>query len=130
MVENERIGKGREWELKKTETLCPYCGVGCNIILYTKNNRIVRVASPENSFNEGWLCVKGRFGFDFVNSDKRLKVPLIKKDGALREATWEEALDYVTSRLGEVKEKYGSKAVGGFASAKCTNEENYLLRSS
>jgi formate dehydrogenase alpha subunit len=127
MIENERMGKGREWELKRTETVCPYCGVGCNIVLHTKNNMVVRVTSPEDSPNEGWLCVKGRFGFDFVNSEERLKVPLTRKDGVLKEATWDEALEYVASRLNDIKKKHGSDAIGGFASAKCTNEENYLF---
>ncbi|MDY6984959.1 MAG: formate dehydrogenase subunit alpha [Candidatus Thermoplasmatota archaeon] len=128
IVENNRKGKGREWELKKTETVCPYCGVGCNITLHTKGNRIVKVSSPENSLNEGWLCVKGRFGFDFVNSEERLKKPLIRENGAFREATWDEALSYVASRLKEIIKDHGSDAVGGFASAKCTNEENYLFQ--
>jgi len=128
IVENKREGKGREWELKKTETICPYCGVGCNITLHTKDNRIVRVSSPESSLNEGWLCVKGRFGFDFVNSEERLKKPLIKESGAFREATWDEALSYIALRLKEIIKDYGGNAVGGFSSAKCTNEENYLFQ--
>jgi predicted molibdopterin-dependent oxidoreductase YjgC len=128
MVENEREGKGREWELKETKTVCPYCGVGCSITLHVKDNRIVKVSSPADSLHGGWLCVKGRFGFDFVNSEERLKAPLIRKDGVLKEAGWDEALDYVASKLLEIKKRYGSSAIGGFSSAKCTNEENYLFQ--
>jgi predicted molibdopterin-dependent oxidoreductase YjgC len=78
--------------------------------------------------NRGQLCVKGRFGFDFVESPKRLTTPLIKKDGAFKEATWDEALDLVAARLKEIREKNGSDAIGCLSSAKCTNEENYLLQ--
>lgn len=128
MIENERVGKGREWDLKKTTTVCPYCGVGCDITLYTKDNKVVKVTSPEESVNDGWLCIKGRFGFDFINSEDRLKTPLIRMDGVLKEVSWDEAVDFVASKLLEIKESYGSSAIGGFASAKCTNEENYLFQ--
>jgi formate dehydrogenase alpha subunit len=128
MVENGRAGKGREWELKKTKTVCPYCGVGCNITVHTKGSRIVKVTSSKDSPNDGWLCVKGRFGLDFVNSEERIRKPLIRENGVLREAGWDEALNYVASKLKEIKEKYGSDAIGGLSSAKCTNEENYLFQ--
>ena len=78
--------------------------------------------------NFGSLCVKGRFGFDFLNSPDRLKRPLIKKNGKFEEVSWEEALDFVAKKLKEVKEKYGSDSIGVFASARITNEENYVLQ--
>jgi NADH-quinone oxidoreductase subunit G len=78
--------------------------------------------------NNGHLCVKGRFGFDFVQSDKRLTTPLIKKNGVLEEASWDEALDLVATRLTEIKAKYGPDSIGSLSSAKCTNEENYLMQ--
>ncbi|MEW6681178.1 MAG: molybdopterin-dependent oxidoreductase, partial [bacterium] len=121
--------KGRHWETKKTETICPYCGCGCKIILETKENTVVNVSSDNN------LCVKGRFGFDFINHKERLKKPLIsQEEGArgqerrFREVEWGEALDFVAKRLFEIKEKYGANAIGGFASAKATNEENFLFQ--
>jgi len=128
ITEKERKGKGREWEFEKTVTTCPYCGVGCQLVLHTKNNRVVKVSSPPNALNQGWLCLKGRFGLEFINSEDRLTSPLIKKNGEFRELSWDEALDIMASKLKEIKEAHGSDAIGGFSSAKCTNEENYLFQ--
>ena len=82
----------------------------------------------EEGPNKGHLCVKGRFGFDFVQSSKRLTKPLIRKNGKLEEAEWGETLDYVAKRLSEIKEKSGPDSIMAFSSAKCTNEENYLMQ--
>jgi formate dehydrogenase alpha subunit len=129
LTERSRIGKGREWELKKVETICSYCGVGCTLILNIKDGEIVRVTSDlEAGVNRGNLCVKGKFGFDYVHSPDRLTEPLIKENGNFRKASWDEALDRVASGLKKVKKKHGPHAIGVFASAKCTNEENYLLQ--
>jgi len=130
LVEKSRIRAVRNWELKKTQTICPYCGVGCTLELHTYKNRIVNVTAPDGvGVNQGSLCVKGRFGVaEFVNSSERLRKPLIRRDGKLEEASWDEALKTVASRLKEIKEKYGGQALGFFSSAKCTNEENYLLQ--
>lgn len=129
LTEKERIGKGREWEFKKVSTICPYCGCGCGIILYIKDNKTVKVSGDEsNPVNEGWLCVKGKFGADFVNSEDRLKKPLIRKNGKLVECGLEEALDFIANKLKEIKQKYGSDSIAGISSAKCTNEENYLFQ--
>ncbi|MEW6679598.1 MAG: formate dehydrogenase subunit alpha, partial [bacterium] len=121
--------KGRHWETKKTETICPYCGCGCPIILETKGNTIINVSSNNN------LCIKGRFGFDFVNHKERLKKPLISQGSGVKgqgskfkEVEWGEALDFVAKRFLKIKEKYGADAMGGFASAKVTNEENFLFQ--
>ena len=144
------LGKGRPDELKEIDTVCPYCGTGCNITVQAKGNEIARVISKETAWNEGWLCVKGRFGYRFVNSPDRLTKPLIRiapKAGAgmknreagekrhlmpdtssFREASWDEALDLVTSRLGEIKTLHGPDAIAGLASARCTNEENYAFQ--
>jgi predicted molibdopterin-dependent oxidoreductase YjgC len=78
--------------------------------------------------NEGWLCVKGRFGYEFVGSPERLKTPLVRKDGKLVKASWGEALDYTAKRLSDIKEKHGPDSIGGLSSARCTNEENYLFQ--
>jgi len=122
------IGKGRQKDIKKVDTICPYCGCGCNITLHVSRNEIIRVTSSANTINEGWLCVKGRFGFDFVSSPDRLKNPLIKENGVFKEVSWQEALVYVADRFKQIKEKYSPNAIAGLSSARCTNEENYLFQ--
>jgi len=125
----EKLSKyrGRVWETDRTVTVCPYCGVGCEIQLHTKNNEVVGVTSDAGSgVNHGNLCVKGRFGYGFVNHPDRLKTPLIKKKGKLAEASWDEAIDLVAKQLSGIKKKHGSDSIAALSSAKCTNEENYL----
>jgi len=122
-------GAGRSWELRRAETICPYCGCGCTLVLDLADGRIVRSrGEPGVGVNDGLLCVKGRFGFDFVHHPERLKRPLIRKHGLLVESDWDEALDYVARRLTEIKQQHGADAIGGLASAKCTNEENYIMQ--
>jgi predicted molibdopterin-dependent oxidoreductase YjgC len=121
-------GKGRLQNTRAVDTVCPYCGTGCNITAHVKNNEIVRITSKPGTWNEGWLCVKGRFGYDFVKSPERLTTPLIKRAGRLEEATWEEALALVADRLQEIRGRYGADAIGGLSSARCTNEENYAFQ--
>jgi len=121
--------QGRSWEFRKVETTCPYCGVGCQIELNIKNDRIVKVYGVDNgSPNRGHLCVKGRFGLDYVHHKERLTTPMIKKKGKFIEASWEEALELVAHRFKELKDEYGSDSLAGLSSAKCTNEENYLFQ--
>jgi predicted molibdopterin-dependent oxidoreductase YjgC len=91
-------------------------------------NEVVRVTSRPDTINEGWLCVKGRFGYNFINSPDRLKTPLIKKGGKFIEASWDEAFGYIAERLSAIKQKDGPDAIGGLSSARCTNEENYLFQ--
>jgi predicted molibdopterin-dependent oxidoreductase YjgC len=123
------LGKAANWEMEKESSICIYCGVGCKIDFYkNKKGELVKAMGNDEGPNKGHLCVKGRFGFDFVQSPKRLTKPLIKKNGAFEEATWDEALDLVATRLTEIKEKYGADSIGALSSAKCTNEENYLLQ--
>lgn len=130
LVEKPREGKGKIFHLKKTETVCAYCGVGCELMLYTDSkNRIVWAKGKQDSpVNRGRLCVKGRYGFEYVNSPERLTKPLIKENGKFREAEWDEALDYVAKRLKEIKEKYGPDSIGLLGSSRCTNEDNYVLQ--
>jgi len=110
-------------------TTCPYCGVGCALNLHIKDDFIYRVASPFDSpTNHGNLCVKGRFGYDYVHSKDRLTKPLMRKNGELIPATWDEAMGHVASRLLEIRDKYGPDSIGFLVSAKCTNEENYLMQ--
>jgi predicted molibdopterin-dependent oxidoreductase YjgC len=128
---SEKVGRfqGREWELKKVASICPYCGVGCTLILNVRDNRVLKVTSDrEQGVNKGWTCVKGRFGFDYIHSPDRLTDPLIKEGGQFRKASWDESLDVAARGLKKVKEQYGPDAIGVLVSAKCTNEENYLLQ--
>jgi len=114
---------------KEVKTICPYCGVGCQMVLGIRQDRIVKVLGDLTyPVNQGSLCVKGRFGLDFASSEDRLKTPLIKKNGKFVEATWDEALDLVASRFKEIKKKHGGQAMAGLCSAKATNEENYLFQ--
>ncbi|RKY09290.1 MAG: formate dehydrogenase subunit alpha [Planctomycetota bacterium] len=131
LYERAARGKSQCKDLQRTRTTCVYCGVGCQIDLNinARTNEIVRVTSPTGVIpNNGNLCVKGRFGMDFVGSDKRLNVPLVKKNDKLEEVGWDEAIDYVAKRLNEIKAKYGADSIAGLSSAKCTNEENYVFQ--
>ncbi len=114
---------------RKVKTTCPYCGVGCQIEALVQNDKIVRVNGVEGVMpNDGRLCIKGRFGYDYVGSDLRLKKPLIKKDGVFVESEWDEALDLIAQKFNDIKEKHGSSVFAGYASAKCTNEDNYIFQ--
>lgn len=129
LLPKEAIGKGRNWEMTRTTTICPYCGVGCTVDLNVKDNNVVKVTSNwEGAANEGWMCVKGHFGWDYIEHEERLTTPLIRKDGVLVEATWDEALDLVADRFVEIARKDGPDALAFLSSAKCTNEENYLVQ--
>ncbi|PKL24207.1 MAG: formate dehydrogenase subunit alpha [Spirochaetae bacterium HGW-Spirochaetae-3] len=113
----------------KVRTTCAYCGVGCQLSLTVLDGRIVRADGVEGVLpNDGRLCVKGRFGYDFVDSAERLTAPLIREGGAFREASWDEALDAAAAGFLSIKERYGPDALAGYSSAKCTNEENYLFQ--
>lgn len=110
-------------------TVCPYCGVGCNVIVTTDGNRIINVVpSKRKDINYGTLCIKGWKGFNYVNSKKRLKNPLKRKESGFVEISWDEAIDSVVKNLSEIKEKYGPDSIAFQASAKCTNEDNYLMQ--
>jgi predicted molibdopterin-dependent oxidoreductase YjgC len=128
--EKQAEGKGRNWELKKTQTVCAYCGVGCNLFLNvnTRTGKLVKVTSEVGTVpNNGNLCIKGRFGYDFVHHPDRITQPLIRKNGRLEEASWEEAMGLIASRLLEIKKKHGPQGIACIGSARCTNEENYLM---
>ncbi len=114
---------------RKVKTTCPYCGVGCQIELLVQDEKIVRVNGVEGVLpNDGRLCIKGRFGYDYVGSKQRLTKPLIKKNGYFVEAEWEEALDLITEKFSTILKTHGSSAFAGYASAKCTNEDNYIFQ--
>lgn len=118
----------RNWETERTQTTCSYCGVGCQFELLSKGNKIVGVQPLDVTPNDGLLCVKGKFGYKFIDHPDRLKTPLIKEDGEFREASWTEAYDLIYKKASEIKADFGANAIGGFSSARCTNEENFLFQ--
>jgi predicted molibdopterin-dependent oxidoreductase YjgC len=110
-------------------TTCPYCGVGCQQLLHVKEGRIVRVTGVEGAEpNQGRLCVKGRFGYDFIYSEERLKTPLIRENGELRPASWDEALDLVADRLKTAIAESGPDSVAGVSCARSINEDSYQMQ--
>lgn len=126
----KRLDTYSEWEVRKTLTTCPHCAVGCQFYLVVKDGKIVDVEAADGPSNKGMLCVKGRSAsFDFVDSDERLTTPLIKnaETGEFEEATWDEALDLVARRFGEIKAEHGGDSLAAFACSRSTNEDIYLL---
>ena len=116
-------------ETKMVRTTCSYCGVGCQMYLHVRKDQIVKVTGVEElGPNFGSLCVKGRFGYDFVHDPERLTKPLIREGGSFREATWDEALSLVAGKLKSIRSRQGADAIGVLSSARITNEENYLVQ--
>ena len=131
LIEKTRIGKGRVKDLTPTQTTCAYCGVGCSLRLFKdRKNTVVMVRAVEgpDTVNNGRICVKGRYGYEYVNSPERLTTPLVKRNGRFEKAGWEEAIQYTAKRLKEIKETYGPGAIGALGSSRCTNEDNYVLQ--
>jgi len=130
LTERQAKFQGRPWDVKKVRTTCVYCGTGCQLDLNVVDGRIVKVTSDylHGLPNYGSLCVKGRFGYDFVHHKDRLTKPLIRQGHRFRKATWDEALDLVATRFSQIKNSRGPDALAAFSSARCTNEENYLLQ--
>mgnify|MGYP001596202171 CR=1 FL=1 len=114
---------------KLTRTICTYCGVGCNLEVKTKNNQVIAINGVKDSeVNQGHTCVKGRYAFEYVNHPERLTSPMIRKNGELVNVSWDEAFTYIANRLEGIKEQHGADAIAGISSARCTNEENYLMQ--
>ena len=114
---------------KKTRTVCTYCGVGCNLEVAVSGGKIKSIQAPyDAAANAGHTCLKGRFAFSFYNHPDRLKTPLIKRNGVFEPATWEEAYDYIAKELTRIKTNFGPDYIAGISSARCTNEENYLMQ--
>lgn len=112
-----------------TRTICTYCGVGCNLEVSTLDGEIKSIQAPiDAEVNQGHTCVKGRYAFGFYNHPERLTTPLIKRNGEFEEATWDEAYDLIAGKFTELKSEFGSDAIAGISSARCTNEENYLMQ--
>ena len=114
--------------VRRTKTVCTYCGVGCSFDIWTKDRHILKVEPAEGPANGVSTCIKGKFAWDFVNSPERLTKPLIREGDRFREAEWDEALDVVARRFGEIKSQHGPDALAFIASSKCTNEEAYLMQ--
>lgn len=121
--------QARAWFLEEKDTICPFCGCGCTLTIGTREGKILRSrAKEDNGRSEGNLCGRGRFGIDYIYSENRLKTPLIRKDGELVPATWDEALTYASDSLKAVMAARGKEAVGAIGSHRCSNEDNYMLR--
>jgi len=131
LYERSAKGKGQAKDIVKTRTTCVYCGVGCQIDLNvnSKTNQIVRVTSEVGCIpNSGNLCVKGRFGMEFVGHPERLTTPLIKRNGKFEETSWDQALKLIAEKLKKIKSESGPDSIAGLSSAKCTNEDNYVFQ--
>lgn len=121
--------KSRSWYEEEHPTICPYCGCGCTINLFIRENKIFRARGKTGQgINKGDLCAKGRFGFDFIYGENRLTTPLIRKEGRQVPASWDEALALIAKRLEVIRQEYGSSAIGALGSQRCTMEDNYMLQ--
>jgi formate dehydrogenase major subunit len=142
VVDDAQVGDSADFD-SETESVCPFCGVGCKVSLKVKDGKVKYVEGINGPANEGRLCVKGRFGFDYIHHEHRLTKPLIRRDDApakglnvdpgnvlthFREATWEEAMAAAAGGLSRLRQDHGGQSVAGFGSAKCTNEEAYLFQ--
>lgn len=141
VLDDQQIGDSKDYD-SDTESVCPFCGVGCKVSLKVKDGKVKYVEGINGPANEGRLCVKGRFGFDYIHHPHRLTKPLIRREDApekglnvdpgnlsthFREATWEEAMDLAATKLMALRDE-DPRSVAGFGSAKCTNEEAYLFQ--
>jgi predicted molibdopterin-dependent oxidoreductase YjgC len=121
--------RARIWDLKQVPSVCDKCAVGCNLQLQVRTNQVLRLWSRENpDVDDSWLCDRGRFDYEYVNSPERLQQPLVRRDGTLQPATWTEALCAIREGLRGVIDRHGASGVGGIASPRGTNEENYLFQ--
>ena len=144
LLERSLVDAGARPAAESVDTVCPYCGVGCQIRCHVDDGHVISVDGRDGPANQNRLCVKGRFGLDYVNHPQRLTVPLIRRDDApkagdvqvdpadpsshFREASWEEALDFAASGWKRIRDTHGGQALAGFGSAKCSNEEAYLFQ--
>lgn len=115
--------------MKKVLTTCGYCGCGCNFYINVRDNEVIGVTPKfDHPVSQGKLCVKGWQGYSFVNHPDRLKQPLIRQeDGSFKEATWDEAIEYTAQELKRIIYEHGPDSTGVLSSARCTNEENYMM---
>lgn len=128
MKVSEIEGAMRESRIKRSKTVCTYCGVGCSFDIWTRDRHILKVEPAHGPANGVSTCIKGKFGWDYVNSPDRLTEPLIREGDRFRTATWDEALDLIGRRFTEIKSVHGPDALAFISSSKCTNEESYLMQ--
>src|SRR6202789_3347746 len=128
MQVSQTEAKMREERTKRTKTVCTYCGVGCSYDVWTKERKILKIEPLHGDANQISTCVKGKFGWDYVNHEDRLQTPLIREGTTFRETSWEEALTLVTAKLSSIKQQYGSDSIGVIVSSKTTNEDGYLMQ--
>lgn len=120
--------KSNDFE-KKVRTTCTYCGVGCNLEVAVKDGKVKSIQAPYDAeVNQGHTCLKGRYAFSFYNHQDRITSPMIRRNGELESVSWDEAYQYIAGKLTEIKNNYGPNAIAGISSARCTNEENYLMQ--
>lgn len=121
--------RARPWDIRNIATVCPHCSVGCNSNVTVRDSDVLRILSRENTpVDDGWLCDTGRFTYEFIQSDRRLTSPLVRRDGQLVPVSWPEALEYVGQRMRAIVAEHGGSAIGGFISPQQTNEELYLFQ--
>lgn len=119
----------RSWFLEERDTTCPFCGVGCTLTLGIREGKILRSRGKEgNGVSDGNLCGRGRFGIDYIYSEKRLRTPLIKEGDEFNEVSWEDALTYVANNIKAIIQNHGAESIGAIGSPRCTNEDNYILQ--
>ncbi len=131
LTEKKAVGSGRTWDLEIIRTTCPYCGVGCQVDLHVDRarNRVVKVTGAQGiPPNDGMLCVKGRFGYDFPVSPLRLTRPLIRRDGRHEPVSWEEALDYTAAQLRLIRDAHGPDSISATSSSRDNNENSYAAQ--
>jgi formate dehydrogenase major subunit len=128
MQVSQTESKMREERIRRTKTVCTYCGVGCSYDVWTKDRKILKIDPLHGDANQISTCVKGKFGWDYVNHPDRLQKPLIREGNGFREASWEEALNLVTAKLTGIKQQYGPDSIGVIISSKTTNEDGYLMQ--
>ncbi|CCK79363.1 MorB: molybdopterin oxidoreductase, 4Fe-4S protein [Desulfobacula toluolica Tol2] len=128
LIPDKSFRDGRFKDTQKVRTTCSFCGVGCQMDLFVQDNKIVKIDGADIDLppNNASLCVKGRFGYEFVASSERLTTPLIKKNGKQVQASWDEALDLVAKKLSSIKNEFGPDSIGVLTSARITNEDNYI----
>ena len=142
VLDDQQVGDSKDFD-EEVKSICPFCGVGCQVSLKVKDGKIKHVEGINGPANEGRLCVKGRFGYDYIHHPHRLTKPLIRREDApakglnvdpanwqevFREASWDEALDFAANGLAKLRDDQGGRSVAGFGSAKCSNEEAYLFQ--
>ncbi len=127
--EKQSTGKGRECQTQKVRSTCGYCSIGCQIDIHTSHQGINKITSETGSVpNNGNLCMKGRFAYDFVNHPDRLDTPMVRRSGNLEKASWEDAYKFISEKLNGIKKKHGADSISFLSSGRCTNEENYLMQ--